>query len=404
MCKTLKFLLAGILIVALYPVNSSGASVFRIPYTDSLIWVGNNCNIVCDPEGLTVEGLYFGRGSIVEIVDSSPSGVYVKIRVIKFVQAGSPPPIGWKRIIKENEEAWTIKNGLEKGSLVDYANSIDLMNSLKKSPAETIDMYIDQELKDEAADFFANLKVQYPFFDSILSYSRYDRFDLTSRIEHSLNEIFYLLSLTDRGREFLKTFLPKFGRGDVKILSTRSEKAIDLPSPPGSLAFYFQGTIYVDFESDLTRLLPIFVHEGTHAIDLAKTQKDQVLGKFFATKTEHDRVLANLLDMNPEELSQNDTSRLTALSQSIEVLKSKEEEILLASEHKAFRAHISFIDNMAEVFPEYLQALNVFIKNREWKVYPFDEDDFRITMEFGYNISENSIDKYFNSHNWLDFE
>lgn len=353
---------------------------------------------VCNQDGIMVSGAYLGKGSLVEIVGATASDVYRKVRVTKQINYGNVLPLGWRFVVSEGDTAWTYSNCLRTGTPEEYEQFIHGVKAYRPAVVQIIRFSPSTQILKDALHYWARFTEGGELIESIEKQASRRNINLTSRVGHSLEEILYLLSFVPIGRAFLDDFIPRYLKGDFTIESVRSEAAKGAPSVAEALAFYWQGHIFVDFESDLARLLPIFIHEGTHALDLAMTGKDQILfGLVDATK-KHE-----ILGKTFDELDSEGRREYSRLDHLVEQLKDQESEILLAAEHKAFRVHEKFITQLASVATPYQKAVEYFVSAGEFGVYPMNQGTFIWIMKSTYQKDPSEVDRYFEQHRWDEY-
>lgn len=256
---------------------------------------------------------------------------------------------------------------------------------------------VEPSRKADASDFWRRYAAKnlgftarrFPLLLAIREQAARESYDLLAPGAHDAAEIFYLLSLTPRGRAFLESFLPLYASGRVKIADKNSpEGKRSFIGDSKNMAFYWNGKVFLDPKADLVRLLPTFVHEGTHAIDFVATAEgraaDEVQKAYFAVAVETDA---------------EKQQRLAASLPALETLQ----KIRIWSEHRAFAAQETLISDLAEMSPLYRARILSDIQRNEWLAHPIDESLFKTILGKGYKLPAPVIEEYFKLHAWSDY-
>ncbi len=211
--------------------------------------------------------------------------------------------------------------------------------------------------------------------------SIYSEFDLETLKGHSLEEILYILSLTERGRKFLAELLPLYDEGDLEFIDMQSDKANTLTDKrPGGL--YREGKMFVDYENPMGYILPNFFHNGILALDFINTPFDTELPKLEGYCS--DLRTTPKTDSNWQELAE----KIVTITFKV-----------LNAQVKAYKATDVLISELIEISPEFKQALFIMIDNGAW-VYPMTEDAFRDVMINEKGFGKTTVDSYLERNPW----
>lgn len=362
-----------------------------------LYWVSNSNSRPVDEGGIVIPGSYIGLGTIIEPTEESNS-VYFNARVLMARSYGELPPPGWRTFAEKGELIRVCRNSLSSGKLQDY---IDFIKGINKAALEHIvDLKISNNYSEQMISFWDGFP---SLHKNIIEYFERKEFDLGLRVENDIYSVFYLISYTEKGRDFLSDFLPQYMSGHIKVRSVRSREAFEVPMTENAIAFYWVGTVYVDFLCDLTRLLPVFIHEGTHALDLTGTDRDHMWEHYSQKEMEYRALMLNLKNTEYNDETKDDFQRFSNLDRELSSLRKNRYSIEVATEHKAFRAQENFLAQMTEIFPEYDVAISDLSHSKRWMTYPIDEGTFKYIMISEYLIPDSYVEEHFSTTNWEDY-
>lgn len=267
----------------------------------------------------------------------------------------------------------------------------------------TLEFWNQQKLKGKKVDELA---------ETVKEVSKRGEFDMFEKREWTAGELLYLISVTPRGRKLLVSLLPLIASDTVKIKDVSEIPKAELPTLAFAGVYYLDvKTIYLKLKHDLYHLLPILVHEGTHAVDAELEANVKLWAEV--------RKLTGAITVAKkryESLKGYDEEVIQALLKArtdFNAFFPKMADELFTAEHRAYRAQ--------GIFAKDLDAIVTHSKGRKFSdlkggyQQPEDWSDFEYTMQRAaigektvdghkYVITLESLREYLKKHEWEDYD
>lgn len=318
------------------------------------------------------------------------------------------------------------------------------IRSTTKTMPETIKLKINDDVRTSSISFWESYDpgIEFSFFTfkegeridnifylpAILEHLKRSKFKLMEKKDHHLSKILCIISLTLRGRQFLKDFIPLLTEGPVRIEMSYAEEGIASQDYLSS-SQYKQSYIYLPGENTLLGYLYNLVHEGTHALDLAGTRDDDLIYNFMRFCKKHSESVKSLMrsmdseDINIEaacealedfysyfpallyegDRNRNARARVDKFIDDIIFIQQNANMRLIESEHKAYRAQEVFLNQLDELGNGRWVAGNFIRSSHGDEIRAIGREDFIEGMKKIYSIHDAYFEKYFALHDWKEF-
>jgi hypothetical protein len=182
-----------------------------------------------------------------------------------------------------------------------------------------------------------------------------------ARSNLSKNELLEVVAITRSGRKLMSEFraLPQAWRPKFLHLSeAQIADRYQLPQTSGAPSAFtlrveygqIKAELALDFDLELGLLLPVLVHELTHATDLNYRQSMvEVYRRWDAFYCSRDEVLKNKV-FTPSALGE--------LTQSLDLIRQLEAQCLVESEERAYAAQVTWIEEVGSKNGGYFDYLD----------------------------------------------
>ncbi|MCB0418413.1 MAG: hypothetical protein H6617_09850 [Bdellovibrionaceae bacterium] len=238
--------------------------------------------------------------------------------------------------------------------------------------------------------------------------------DLLNKGPHSLENALFWISAVPHGRALLANVIPIWKLDPKKqglhFASARDPDGKRLNQNAESMAFFFQDTVYIDYEFSFIVLVASMFHELVHAqqilVDKGGKEKQAVIDRL----NNLDNLYRHWSEMGGAATGMQIASSVKTmrddLSKRLDAAKEEAYPILINMEHQAYRMQDTFIGELFQLGDQFRVALADRIQARQWLAFPVSETLFRGVMRYerGMNIPEPVLDKYFKDFPFSSYE
>lgn len=212
-----------------------------------------------------------------------------------------------------------------------------------------------------------------------------------SKDSRTVEDLLPILSVFPEGRVWLKIFLPLYlekvvrvehrewnGKLSLRERLKRSQEDVDKKTETDPVADYSSNVIRLDFGLPLMHTLPIFVHEGTHAVF------DRYVRPRHVHTSKREKISFNVI---VPKLAIPDPTRI------------------VKSEHAAYRIEQQMREALKRFYCDYDIASGVTFSDvgLSGNSYPRSMESFKNHLLRAYEIPGPSVERYATSHVWEEY-